>query len=183
LRVDPLTGNIAKPGTPDSARGGITSYQACERQRAMLADIDHLLFFRTLLQRANRANVSFYPIDPRGLPVFDTPIGPEPPLPLAGRNPSVQVPRELDAVVLRGLERDRERRNESQRQLYPVKCGFDIHRSGQPPRARSPQCARRPCLIIAPGACQLRGSLSQERPVQSGLWQTLRRPRSCARSV
>ena len=34
----------------------------------------------------------------------------EPPLPLAGRNPSVQVPRELDAVVLRGLERDRERR-------------------------------------------------------------------------
>jgi hypothetical protein len=34
----------------------------------------------------------------------------EPPIPLAGRNPSVQVPRELDAVVLRGLERDRERR-------------------------------------------------------------------------
>jgi serine/threonine-protein kinase len=34
----------------------------------------------------------------------------EPPLPLVGRNPSVQVPRELDAVVLRGLERDRERR-------------------------------------------------------------------------
>jgi serine/threonine-protein kinase len=34
----------------------------------------------------------------------------EPPLPLAGRNPAVQVPRELDAVVLRGLERDREKR-------------------------------------------------------------------------
>src|SRR4029078_3642890 len=34
----------------------------------------------------------------------------EPPLPLAGRNPGVQVPRERDAVVLRGLERDREKR-------------------------------------------------------------------------
>ncbi len=74
LRVDPLTGNIAKPGAPDSARGQITSYQTCERQRAMLADIDHLTFFRTLLQRANRANVSFYPIDARGLIVFDQPI-------------------------------------------------------------------------------------------------------------
>jgi hypothetical protein len=30
--------------------------------------------FRQLLQRANRANVSFYPIDARGLVVFDTPI-------------------------------------------------------------------------------------------------------------
>ena len=36
--------------------------------------------FRTLLDDANRANVSFYPVDPRGLPVFDTPIGPGPPI-------------------------------------------------------------------------------------------------------
>ncbi len=28
---------------------------------------------------ANRANATFYTVDPRGLPVFDTPIGPEPP--------------------------------------------------------------------------------------------------------
>jgi VWFA-related protein len=73
LRVDPLTGSIAKPGAPDSTRGQTTSYQACERQRAMLANVDHLLDFRTLLQRANRANVSFYPIDARGLIVFDQP--------------------------------------------------------------------------------------------------------------
>ena len=73
LRVDPLTGAIAKPGAPDSTRGQTTSYQACERQRAMLANVDHLLDFRTLLQRANRANVSFYPIDARGLIVFDQP--------------------------------------------------------------------------------------------------------------
>ena len=40
----------------------------------MLAYIDHEVDFRELLQRANRANVSFYPIDARGLIVFDTPI-------------------------------------------------------------------------------------------------------------
>ena len=73
LRVNPLTGGIAKPGSPDSTRGMTTSYQACERQRAMLANVDHLVDFRTLLQRANRANVSFYPIDARGLIVFDQP--------------------------------------------------------------------------------------------------------------
>ena len=33
--------------------------------------------FRDLLQRANRANVSFYPLDARGLVVFDEPIGPD----------------------------------------------------------------------------------------------------------
>ncbi|MDO8680400.1 MAG: VWA domain-containing protein [Acidobacteriota bacterium] len=73
LRVNPLTGGIAKPGSPDTGRGMSTSYQACERQRAMLANIDHQTEFRTLLQRANRANVSFYPIDARGLIVFDQP--------------------------------------------------------------------------------------------------------------
>ena len=73
LRVDPFTGGIAKPGSPDPANGMTTTYQACERQRAMLANVDHLLDFRSLLQRANRANVSFYPIDARGLIVFDQP--------------------------------------------------------------------------------------------------------------
>lgn len=34
----------------------------------------------------------------------------EPPLPLSGRNPNVMVPPELEAVILRGLEKDREKR-------------------------------------------------------------------------
>ena len=37
-----------------------------------MADNDK--YFRDILGEANRANVSFYPIDPRGLPVFDTDI-------------------------------------------------------------------------------------------------------------
>jgi hypothetical protein len=52
----------------------------CDRDRTALAMLDNDQAFRNLLDDANRANVSFYPIDPRGLPVFDTPIGPSPPL-------------------------------------------------------------------------------------------------------
>lgn len=54
---------------------GSTSYDACERERVMLAYIDHELEVRQMAQRANRANVSFYPLDPRGLTVFDDPVG------------------------------------------------------------------------------------------------------------
>ena len=74
LRVNPLTGGIAKQGEEDSRSGTMMTYEACERMRTMLAYSDHETQFRQLLQRANRANVSFYPIDARGLVVFDTPI-------------------------------------------------------------------------------------------------------------
>jgi VWFA-related protein len=50
----------------------------CETDRAVLAQEDHGLDFRRMLNDANRANVSFYPMDPRGLVVFDTPISEEP---------------------------------------------------------------------------------------------------------
>jgi VWFA-related protein len=52
----------------------------CEKERADLSMVDHARMFRDLFGEANRANVSFYPIDARGLPAFDTPIGPDPPL-------------------------------------------------------------------------------------------------------
>jgi VWFA-related protein len=52
----------------------------CEKERADLSMVDHARIFRDLFGEANRANVSFYPIDSRGLPAFDTPIGPDPPL-------------------------------------------------------------------------------------------------------
>jgi VWFA-related protein len=51
----------------------------CDRDRMDLAMIDDETYFRDLFGEANRANVSFYPIDPRGLVAFDSPIGPEPP--------------------------------------------------------------------------------------------------------
>lgn len=73
LGTDPLTGGIRKPGGADPRSGLSQSFESCERERVMLSFIDHEVKFRELLQRANRANVSFYPIDARGLIVFDQP--------------------------------------------------------------------------------------------------------------
>jgi hypothetical protein len=47
-----------------------------------LATLDNERFFRDLMDEANAANASFYPIDPRGLAAFDNPIGPAPPPPI-----------------------------------------------------------------------------------------------------
>ena len=73
-RVNPITGGLAKPGDVDTRSGNMVGVEACDRMRTRLAYSDHEMEFRELLQRANRANVSFYPIDARGLVVFDTPI-------------------------------------------------------------------------------------------------------------
>jgi VWFA-related protein len=71
--TDPRTGGFRRSGEPDPATG-MQSVASCDRLRTMLSYIDHEFEFRELLQKANRANVSFYPIDARGLVVFDTPI-------------------------------------------------------------------------------------------------------------
>ena len=63
-----------------------------------LAQLDNDNQFRDMLDEANRANASFYPIDPRGLAVFDTPLvrqdvpGPPPPM----------APPSVDRAMLRG---------------------------------------------------------------------------------
>jgi VWFA-related protein len=69
-KVDPVSigpeGRLTT-GPPVGSQG----FDACERERQRLAAEDLEQDFRTLLQRANRANVSFYTVDPRGLAVFD----------------------------------------------------------------------------------------------------------------
>ncbi len=60
---------------------GASLYE-CDTDRQRLAFMDNQLYFRQILDDANRANASFYPVDPRGLPVFDNPIGPDPPPPV-----------------------------------------------------------------------------------------------------
>jgi VWFA-related protein len=74
LRTDPRTGGLAKQGDDDPRNSTGMTLEQCDRLRTMLAYSDHEVEFRQLLQRANRANVSFYPIDARGLVAFDTPI-------------------------------------------------------------------------------------------------------------
>jgi VWFA-related protein len=46
--------------------------QRCEADRYRLSQVDHARDFHDMLDDANRANVSFYPLDPRGLVVFDS---------------------------------------------------------------------------------------------------------------
>jgi VWFA-related protein len=70
--IDPRSGKMStKP--PDNVDGSNNS--VCERDRMTLANIDDAQQYRRLLDEANRANTSFYPVDPRGLVVFDTPLG------------------------------------------------------------------------------------------------------------
>ena len=69
-----VDGRIATGATRPNAydRG----FESCERERLKLAFVDHELEVRQLSHRANRANVTFYAIDPRGLAPFDDSIGP-----------------------------------------------------------------------------------------------------------
>jgi len=48
----------------------------CERDRFALSQLDDQRLFHDILDDANRSNSSFYPIDPRGLAVFDEDIVP-----------------------------------------------------------------------------------------------------------
>ena len=54
----------------------------CDQDRMALAGIDNTRRYLDILRVANRSNASFYPIEPRGLVVFDTDIGPNPPPPI-----------------------------------------------------------------------------------------------------
>lgn len=83
--IDPRTGKLAI-GTPSEIQGS----SECDNDRILLSQIDNERDFRELLDAANRSNTSFYPVDPRGLAVFDTDIGPAPPPPIA-----------VDAAMLR----------------------------------------------------------------------------------
>ena len=53
---------------------GSVSVNECSADRMRLANIDNAQFARDLANDANRANATFYPVDPRGLAVFDMPI-------------------------------------------------------------------------------------------------------------
>ena len=53
---------------------GDLSLNDCNADRMRLAEIDDARFLTDLTQDANRANATFYTIDPRGLAVFDSPI-------------------------------------------------------------------------------------------------------------
>jgi VWFA-related protein len=75
---------------------------SCERERSLAAFTDNERRFPMLLNRANRANVSFYPIDARGLQVFDSPVSANVPLHLD----IAQLNRRLESVRTLALNSD-----------------------------------------------------------------------------
>lgn len=54
----------------------------CETERVALSLLDHDTRLRQITEEANRGNVTFYPVFARGLTVFDSDIGAEPPAPV-----------------------------------------------------------------------------------------------------
>src|SRR5262245_52257812 len=79
IGIIPGTGRISGR-SPNDPRMASASKDVCEADRTILSGSDNEQMFRQILDEANRANASFYPIDPRGLPVFDTPISNPAPL-------------------------------------------------------------------------------------------------------
>jgi VWFA-related protein len=63
-RTGKLTGHDSNPAT--------ATEQKCGVDRLHLSQIDNEREFRDILDEANAANTSFYPVDPRGLVAFDT---------------------------------------------------------------------------------------------------------------
>ncbi len=74
-------GPTGRLSTTDTRNPGSGYSAQCDQDRLMLANLDDLTRFRDLTEVANRANASFYPINPNGLAVFDSDMGPAPPLP------------------------------------------------------------------------------------------------------
>jgi VWFA-related protein len=77
---DPIVvGPTGQPTTRDerSSPDESLSKRECDTDRMRLASMDNDVFFREIMDEANRGNATFYPIDPRGLVAFDTPIGPK----------------------------------------------------------------------------------------------------------
>jgi VWFA-related protein len=95
-----------RTGARDST--GNYSKTQCDADRMRLSEMDNDYFFRDLIDEANRANATFYTVDPRGLAAFDSPIGPDPP-----------PPPHVDQAILRG-------RQDSMRVLSQNTDGFAV---------------------------------------------------------
>lgn len=61
--------------TTDPTRYGAESRYRCDADRMMLAQLDNEQYFLDILGRANRGNVSFYPIDLNGLRSWGSDLG------------------------------------------------------------------------------------------------------------
>ena len=86
-----------------SGQRGVLPYDDCERDRQRLAQLDSEPRLREIFDLANRANASFYPVDPRGLAVFDTSLG-EPRTGLPAPGSTTMTPLTVDSSMLRARQ-------------------------------------------------------------------------------
>jgi VWFA-related protein len=112
LGVDPRTGRL---GTYDRTATEFFDRRKCDQERIALSMLRNEQRFISILQQANTGNTSFYPVDPRGLVVFDENIVPI--SPSGGFKPTV------------GLVEDSRRlnaRNESLRTMADATDGIAV---------------------------------------------------------
>ena len=97
--IDPGTGKLTTRPPQGAVRSG-----TCDRDRMALSQMDDERDFRTILEEANRSNCTFYPVDPRGLAVFDSSLadhrtGNPPPGSTTLVAPSTDLSRLRDRIV------------------------------------------------------------------------------------
>jgi VWFA-related protein len=76
--IPPIGVNPEGRITRDPETSGFGSQYECDGDRVMLAQIDNQQYFLDILDRANRSNVTFYPVDAQGLRSWNEHIGKQP---------------------------------------------------------------------------------------------------------
>ena len=74
IGLDPRTGRLGTLPTGAGSDSYADLHQKCEQQRIALSMLRNQVRFLNILQQANTGNTTFYPMDPRGLVVFDEDI-------------------------------------------------------------------------------------------------------------
>ncbi|HKF66711.1 MAG TPA: VWA domain-containing protein [Vicinamibacterales bacterium] len=88
LGIDRRSGRLST-SSPDPDRSVDATRRKCEIDRQTLSNIDDESRLRTIIEEANRSNTAFYPVDPRGLVVFDEGIIPSAAVGPASSNPTL----------------------------------------------------------------------------------------------
>src|SRR5262249_53544339 len=74
IGIDPRSGRLSTSSDPNNTYDA--TRRKCEIDRQALANLDDEPRLRNIIDEANRSNTAFYPVDPRGLVVFDEGIVP-----------------------------------------------------------------------------------------------------------
>jgi VWFA-related protein len=100
IGVNPRTGKLSTT-SPNDMGSAVT--RKCELDRQTLSQIDDETRLRAIMDEANRSNTAFYPVDPRGLVVFDEGIVPSGAISSPGQL-TPTIPPEQDRAQLRARE-------------------------------------------------------------------------------